>query len=51
LGDAFQASYILESVIANFKDYPDVLEEAKVDLAAIKATEAKTNSSIETDEN
>ena len=46
LKDSFQATYILESVIKNFTDYPDVVEEAKAELAKIKAEEAKTNSSI-----
>ncbi|WP_179336056.1 tetratricopeptide repeat protein [Winogradskyella costae] len=51
LGDAFQATYILESVISNFPDFTDVVNEAKVELNKIKAEEAKTNSSIETDDN
>ncbi len=46
LKDSFQATYILDSVIKNFGDYPDVVEEAQTELAAIKAEEAKTNSSI-----
>ncbi|WP_445721877.1 tetratricopeptide repeat protein [Flavobacterium sp.] len=46
LKDSFQATYILESVIKNFADYKDVLEEAKVELTKIKAEESKTNSSI-----
>lgn len=51
LKDAFQATYILESVITNFKDYPETVEEAKAELVVIKAAEAKTNSSVETDKN
>lgn len=51
LGDAFQATYILESVISNFPDFEDVVVEAKAELSKIKAEEAKTNSSIETDDN
>tara|TARA_R110002124_G_scaffold33690_6_gene111382 strand:- start:17700 stop:20720 length:3021 start_codon:yes stop_codon:yes gene_type:complete len=51
LGDAFQATYILESVISNFPDFDDVVEEATTELNKIKAEEAKTNSSIETDDN
>jgi TolA-binding protein len=51
LGDAFQATYILESVISNFPDFSDVVEEATTELNTIKAEEAKTNSSIETDDN
>jgi tetratricopeptide (TPR) repeat protein len=49
LKDAYQATYILESVIKNFGEYADVVDEAKAELAIIKATEAKTNSSVETD--
>ena len=51
LGDAFQATYILDSVISNFPDFEDVVAEAKQELNKIKAEEAKTNSSIETDDN
>lgn len=46
LKDSFQATYILDSVIKNFTDYPDVVEEAQTELDSIKAEEAKTNSSI-----
>ncbi len=46
LKDAYQATYILESVIKNFEAYPDVVSDAKETLTNIKATEAKTNSSI-----
>ncbi|WP_179020523.1 tetratricopeptide repeat protein [Winogradskyella forsetii] len=49
LGDAFQATYILESVISNFPEFDAVVQEAKTELNKIKAEEAKTNSSIETD--
>lgn len=47
LKDSFQANYILESVLKNFKDYPDVIEEAKKELEIIKGEEAKRNSSIQ----
>src|SRR5690606_13118099 len=46
--DAYQATYILESVIKNFTDYPEIVEEAKTELTAIKNAEAKTNASVET---
>lgn len=46
LKDSFQATYILESVIKNFKDYNDVITEAQTELDRIKAEEAKTNSSV-----
>ena len=47
LKDAYQATYILESVIKNFKDYPELIQEAKKKLSQIKENESKTNSSIE----
>ncbi|HUH27394.1 tetratricopeptide repeat protein [Gelidibacter sp.] len=49
LKDAFQATYILESVISNFPEFKDVVQEAQTQLSTIKAQEAKTNSSITTD--
>ncbi|NRB83684.1 MAG: tetratricopeptide repeat protein [Winogradskyella sp.] len=51
LDDAFQATYILENVISNFPEFDDVVEEAIFELNKIKAEEAKTNSSIEIDDN
>ena len=48
LKDAYQATYILESVTKNFTDFPEVVEEAIAELAVIKNAEAKTNSSVET---
>lgn len=51
LNDAFQATYILESVIQNFTDFNDVVAEAKTELSKIKALEAKTNSSIQPEGN
>ena len=51
LKDAYQATYILESVIKNFKDYKDVTDEAKTELQRIKTEEAKTNESVNPDEN
>jgi len=47
LGDAFQATYILESVTENFKEFEDVVAEAQKELNTIKAEEAKTNSSVQ----
>lgn len=46
LKDSFQATYILENVIQNFTDFPDVVATAKMELEKIKAEESKTNSSI-----
>lgn len=47
LKDSFQATYILESVIKNFKNYPEVVEDAQNQLDDIKTQESKTNSSIQ----
>jgi TolA-binding protein len=47
LKDSFQATAILDSVIENFTDFPEVVQEAQTELDAIKAEESKTNSSIE----
>jgi TolA-binding protein len=46
LKDSFQATYILDNVIQNFTDFPDIVIEAQSELNAIKAEESKTNSSI-----
>ena len=46
LKDAFQATYILESVIENFAEFDDVVIQAKETLSEIKKKEAKTNASI-----
>ncbi|GEP52309.1 hypothetical protein FNO01nite_29810 [Flavobacterium noncentrifugens] len=47
LKDSFQATYILESVLKNFKAYPDVVTDAQTQLDTIKAAESQTNSSIQ----
>jgi TolA-binding protein len=47
LKDSYQATYILDNVIKNFKDYPDVVKEAQTELDKIKTMEAKTNASVE----
>ncbi|MDD3721777.1 MAG: tetratricopeptide repeat protein [Lutibacter sp.] len=46
LKDAYQATYILESVIKNFSQFNDIVEEASAALAKIKMEQAKTNESI-----
>jgi tetratricopeptide (TPR) repeat protein len=46
LKDSYQATYILDNVINNFTDFPDVVEEARRELSAIKTEHSKTNSSI-----
>lgn len=47
LKDAYQATYILESVIENFTQYPEIVTEARQELTRIKASEAERNSSVE----
>jgi tetratricopeptide (TPR) repeat protein len=49
LEDAFQATYILESVIQNFAEFKDIVDEAQTELKTIKTEQSKTNSSIETE--
>ena len=50
LDDAFQASFILESLLENFTQFPMLIEAAKADLANIKKVEAENNSSININE-
>jgi len=47
LQDSFQATHILESVIKNFTEFPDIIEEAQTQLDHIKSEESKRNSSID----
>jgi TolA-binding protein len=47
LDDTYQATYILENVIKNFPNYPEIVKEAKQELSRIKTEAAKTNSSVE----
>lgn len=47
LKDSYQATYILDNVVQNFKDFPEVVAEAQKELDAIKVEESKTNSSID----
>lgn len=46
LKDSFQATEILQSIIDNFSEFPDVVSECQSELETIKAEEAKTNSSV-----
>lgn len=46
LKDAYQATYILENIIKNFKQYKDIIKEANDELVKIKNNEAKTNESV-----
>jgi len=50
LDDAFQASFILESILTNFKQFPEIIEQAQSDLDNIKTIEAQNNSSIKVKE-
>ncbi len=50
LEDAYQATYILESVIQNFSEFPEIVEQANQALALIKEAQAKTNASVTTDD-
>ncbi len=46
LKDAFQANYILENVLSNFKEFDDVVQEATTVLNEIKLEQSKTNESV-----
>lgn len=46
LKDAYQANYILENVIANFSEFEDLVQEAKIILAEFKNEQSKTNESV-----
>ena len=46
LDDAYQATYVLKSLIENFPEFEDVTEEAKIELQRIKKEQAKTNESV-----
>ena len=37
LGDKYQASYTVDQIIANYKDFPDVVTEAKQVKSQIKS--------------
>lgn len=51
LGDAYQATYILDSVITNFSQFPEIVNEARTELSIIKAKEAQSNSSVNPNDN
>ena len=46
LDDAYQATYILESVISNFSQFSEIVDDAQTQLSIIKAKEAESNSSV-----
>ena len=47
LDDAYQATYILDNVVSNFGQYPEIVAEARGELSIIKAREAQSNSSVD----
>ncbi|MGO3262259.1 MAG: tetratricopeptide repeat protein [Mesonia sp.] len=49
--DPYQATVVLENIINSVKGYPEVVKEAEAELIRIKTEEAKTNSSVETQQN
>ena len=49
LDDDYQANYILNHLINNFKSYPDLISEAQELLDNLKSDAAETNASITTD--
>jgi tetratricopeptide (TPR) repeat protein len=46
LEDVYQATYVLENIIKNFKQFNDIVEEAEKELKIIEENEAKTNNSV-----
>ncbi|NBC58121.1 MAG: tetratricopeptide repeat protein [Bacteroidetes bacterium] len=52
LDDAYQANYILESVVKNYSDkFPEIAQQAQKELDILKAKEAKTNASVDQSKN
>jgi tetratricopeptide (TPR) repeat protein len=45
LNDIYQANFVLENVIKNFKEFKDIIEDAQTALNTIKQNEAKKNNS------
>ena len=46
LKDIYQATFVLENIIKNFKKFDDIVLEAEEELKKIKENEAKTNNSV-----
>ena len=44
--DAFQATYILESLIVNYKQFPEISKEGETLLNQIKEKQAEQNASL-----
>ena len=51
LGDAYQATYVLNGLINGYPEYTDLVAEAKAELSRIKNKQAETNSSVEANQN
>lgn len=51
LDDAFQALFILESLIENFKQYPEIITQAMDLKSQIEKKEAEKNESVKANEN
>ena len=51
LNDSFQATFILETIISNFNQFPDIVSQAKKELEKIKNIEINYNSSIDNKKN
>ena len=47
LNDSFQAIFILETIISNFSQFPNIVSQAKEELEKIKNVEINYNSSID----
>ena len=46
LEDVYQANFVLENIIKNFKQFEDIVEEAEKELKIIKENEAKTSNAV-----
>ena len=46
LEDIYQATFVLENVIKNFKEFEDIIKDAQLELDTIKKAEAKINNAI-----
>ena len=46
LEDVYQATFVLESIMKNFKQFENIVKEAETELKLIKQKEAKTNNSV-----
>ena len=46
LKDVYQATFVLENIIKNFKQFKDLVDAAELELKTIKEKEAKNNNSV-----